>query len=556
MSNPNAKSHLLRLLAFGAIAILGLASLLGPRPNFAESTAANESVAVEKKVNLVQQSRRNDAQDERESPANNYGFSEPAPFGDWAAVFDIDGSQTEDPNVPVVITGLRSYAGKGKWQRHLMLQSAILKNNTPNRVRAIKLGWIILTAEDRNARKNQEAALAKGYTPLLYVDWDKGQFTRLPSLYLDFVKEARPLIKAGMLNGTFFMRVRVSEVQFEDGSTWTEGELLARHKNLFSHARALTQPQASCPRTICFFGSNGQGTCVLDPPGNTYCVRENCSPNDPNACFCNVYVCGSTCVDNDGDGYWTCTGDCNDSDPSINPGAAENCSDSVDNNCDGANNCADFSCATDPDCDIGVDGCTTNQRNACTSIGQLCHNGLCYTPILIDTLGDGMRLTSAQRGVQFDLGGGVKAQIAWTQPNSDDAWLALDRNGNGSIDNGTELFGNVTPQPASAERNGFLALAFFDKPENGGNGDDQIDSRDAVFSNLRLWTDRNHNGVSEASELQVLQSLNVDTISLNYKLSKKMDDHGNQWRYRGRVAGPRRSDVGRWAWDVVLKIAP
>jgi hypothetical protein len=144
-------------------------------------------------------------------------------------------------------------------------------------------------------------------------------------------------------------------------------------------------------------------------------------------------------------------------------------------------------------------------------------------------------------------------RTSWTTANSDDAWLVLDRNQNHRIDDGKEMFGNYCDQPAPPPgvlKNGFIGLAEFDKTANGGNGDGKITRRDNVFRKLRLWQDRNHNGISEPEEVSKLPALDVVALFLDYRESGRTDQHGNRFKYRARVRDRTGARVGRWAWDV------
>ena len=176
----------------------------------------------------------------------------------------------------------------------------------------------------------------------------------------------------------------------------------------------------------------------------------------------------------------------------------------------------------------------------------------CGTPVLIDVTGNGFKLTNAATGQNFDLD---TNGTAGPEPGRKLRQMTLgrrDRNGNGAIDDGSELFGNFTPQSVPSigqERNGFLALAEYDKPTNESNGDGLITPNDSIFSSLRLWQDLNHNSISEAAELFSLQTFGLKTIELDYKESTKQDEYGNFFRYRAKVKDEKGTEINRWAWE-------
>jgi hypothetical protein len=196
-----------------------------------------------------------------------------------------------------------------------------------------------------------------------------------------------------------------------------------------------------------------------------------------------------------------------------------------------------------------------------------------WSPIVIDisrpsdwapNSGTGYQFTDVAGGVRFDLdGNGVKEQVAWPTATSENAWLVLDRNGNGVIDSGKELFGNFTDQSGPygeyvppGQGNGWQALAAFDRRDNLGGNQDQIISRaDVIFENLRLWVDRNHNGISEPNELITLESIGITKIDYNYLNELWTDAFGNSFRFKGKFIW---GDLGEepyveWykaAWDV------
>ena len=140
-------------------------------------------------------------------------------------------------------------------------------------------------------------------------------------------------------------------------------------------------------------------------------------------------------------------------------------------------------------------------------------------PLIIDLGESGIELRSLEHGVNFDLdNNGFAEKTAWI--GTEDGFLALDRNGNGNIDNGGELFGDqVILKDGSKSASGFEALLELDD-----NGDGIIDNNDASFANLRVWIDVNHNGKSESNELKTLNEIGVVSISLEHSEVSIVDE--------------------------------
>ena len=151
------------------------------------------------------------------------------------------------------------------------------------------------------------------------------------------------------------------------------------------------------------------------------------------------------------------------------------------------------------------------------------------SPLVLDIDGDGVETTSINAGAYFDHdANGFAESTGWV--SADDGFLALDRNGDGRISNGTELFGNQTLLPDGGQAgDGFQALAQWDE-----NGDGRIDTNDAIWSQLRIWRDQNEDGYSEASELYSLNDFGIASLDTGYSDAIAfVDAQGNEHRQQG-----------------------
>lgn len=180
-----------------------------------------------------------------------------------------------------------------------------------------------------------------------------------------------------------------------------------------------------------------------------------------------------------------------------------------------------------------------------------CEDGC--SPIVVGLEPGAFRFTSVAEGTHFDIDAdGIDEPVSWLEPGRRQAFLALDRDENGSIDDGSELFGEVTPQPAADGRNGFLALEEFDRGYLGGDQDGRITSADRVFELLRLWHDLDHDGHSQPHELTSLSDEGIVAIDLALVRSSRRDRHGNELRWVSRVHFEHGSRLA--AADVILLV--
>ncbi len=149
---------------------------------------------------------------------------------------------------------------------------------------------------------------------------------------------------------------------------------------------------------------------------------------------------------------------------------------------------------------------------------------------MIDFSGRGITLSSQTKGIDFDLAGnGLLERISWPV-NAGNAFLIYNVPSSGLV-TGDNMFGNYSVGPdGQVAKDGFAALAKFDSYR-----DDLIDSRDTIFSRLRLWSDLNRDGRVQNGELRTLAQMGVAAIELNAVPVNENDMYGNTSTARASV---------------------
>ncbi|MDP2833347.1 MAG: calcium-binding protein, partial [Pseudomonadota bacterium] len=159
-----------------------------------------------------------------------------------------------------------------------------------------------------------------------------------------------------------------------------------------------------------------------------------------------------------------------------------------------------------------------------------------YDPLVLDLDGDGLETLGSAAGAHFDHDANGFAELTgWA--GKDDGLLVWDRDGNGQIDSGRELFGDQTRLKSGAlAANGFAALAEWD-----GNADGRIDANDTLWANLRIWQDANSDGMTDSGELHALSDFAIQSLNLANTTGNVNDGQGNT---RTQLGGFGKTDGG------------
>ena len=183
----------------------------------------------------------------------------------------------------------------------------------------------------------------------------------------------------------------------------------------------------------------------------------------------------------------------------------------------------------------------------------------------LDVEAEGFRMTAPEQGVRLDIDAdGTRERVAWPEAGARVAFLALDRDGDGRVTSGRELIGSASEPGARSACDALLRI--FERSESMRAG--SIHAGHALYEQLLLWTDSNHDGSSDAGELTRARE-QFTAIGLGYSAGDWADAHGNRIRWEGwlhaRTGGPDQHDAvtpadeqlrRRRSFEVILATRP
>jgi hypothetical protein len=150
----------------------------------------------------------------------------PGPQGDWRATVSPDTHQSDDPLLPVVVTGAGAMQGPAN-RRGMRLGCGVLKNRSEKSVTAVSLRWTLVRNQDRAAILHNgytsDTVVLEGHTESISLTIPKTSSRSTDFSIIDFTAVTAPLTRNGMLSGDYFLYVGVYHVQFEDGTVWNAG---------------------------------------------------------------------------------------------------------------------------------------------------------------------------------------------------------------------------------------------------------------------------------------------------------------------------------------------